>query len=131
MSGIIEYMLSRLLPVTTLAAFVLLSALLQSTSPSTIHPIGILAVFVLFYMLALGVLTFFMFGVSRALTRLPYTHNQKAQLSFKQAYYFATVIALAPVLIIGMRSIGRGGTQDILLVIVFELIACFYIAKRQ
>ena len=124
-------MLSRLLPVTTLAAFVLLSALLQSTSPSTIHPIGILAVFVLFYMLALGVLTFFMFGVSRALTRLPYTHNHKAQLSFKQAYYFATVIALAPVLIIGMRSIGRGGIQDILLVIVFELIACFYIAKRQ
>lgn len=57
-------MLSRILAIVTLAAFVLLSAILQSTSPSTIHPIGILFVLILFYMLVLGVLTFLCIGLA-------------------------------------------------------------------
>lgn len=49
----------------------------------------------------------------------------------QQAYYYATVIALAPVLLVAMRSIGRGTVWDIVLVMVFEVMACFYIAKRK
>lgn len=125
-------MLSRILAIITLVAFVLLSALLQSTSPSTVHPIGILFVFILFYLLALGVLTFFMFGLSKLLNKL----RRKAQpagkaMTFREAYYFASVIALAPVLLVAMRSIGRGGVIDVVLVIAFEIVACFYVAKRR
>lgn len=131
MGDMIEYMLSKILAVITLVAFVLLSALLQSTSPSTIHPLGILTVFILFYLLALGVLTFFMAGLSKLLSKLPYRKEKGRQLTMQQAYYYATVIALAPVLLVAMRSIGRGTVWDIVLVMVFEVMACFYIAKRK
>lgn len=112
----------------TLSAFVLLSALLQSTSPSTIHPLGILLVFVLMYLLALGVLTFFIWGVGRIMASFD---NDRPTQPLARAYYFASVLALAPVMIIGMRSIGHAGVYDVSLVVIFEVIACFYITKRR
>lgn len=125
-------MLSRILAAVTLVAFVLLSALLQSTSPSTIHPIGILIVFILFYLLALGVLTFFMLGVNRALAKVWNKRRAHAKaMGIREAYYYASVVALAPVLLVAMRSIGRGDLVDIALVVAFEIVACFYVAKRH
>ncbi len=125
-------MLSRIVATITLIALVLLSALLQSTSPSTIHPVGILLVFILFYLLVLGVLTFFMFGLSRVLHRLRGQGLSMGEvMTFRQSYYYASVIALAPVLLMAMRSIGRGNAVDVALVVVFELVACFYVTKRR
>lgn len=125
-------MLSRILAIITLVAFVILSALLQSTSPSTIHPIGILIVFILFYLLALGVLTFFMFGLSVGIAKLRRTSQPVGNtMSFRDAYYYASVVALAPVLLVAMRSIGRGDIVDVTLVVAFEVVACFYVAKRH
>ncbi|MCA9336909.1 hypothetical protein KC955_03540 [Candidatus Saccharibacteria bacterium] len=121
-------MLGKVLALITLGAFVLLSALLQSTSPSTIHPLGILLVFVLFYLLALGVLTFFMYGIARALNAF---RRKKQEIRLQQLYYYASVLALAPVMIVGMRSIGHSGLQDVALVILFEIIVCFYVMKRR
>ena len=124
-------MFPKALAIITLVAFVLLSALLQSTTPSTIHPVGILSVFILFYISALGVLTFFMFGLSKLLVRFVYRNRPVQAMPLQQAYYYASVVALAPVLLVGMHSIGRGTVWDIILVIAFEVIACFYIAKRR
>lgn len=127
-------MFSRLLAIITLVAFVLLSALLQSTTPSTIHPVGILCVFVLFYVWALGVLTFFVFAANKLALR--FAGRRKAvqpfrRLTLQGSYYYASVLALAPVLFVGMNSIGRGSVWDIILIVVFEVVACFYITKRQ
>ena len=124
-------MLGKVLAMTTLMAFVLLSALLQSTSPSTIHPLGILVIFVLIYTLALGVLTFFVFGVSRAAGLFTKRARKLQAMSIQRAYYFASVLALAPVMYMGICSIGRTGVYELALIVVFEIIACFYIAKRQ
>ena len=117
-------MLTKSIAIITLVAFVLLSALLQSTTPSTIHPVGILFVFILFYLLAMGLLTFFMFWLSRLLARLSSKSHTLQSMSIKQAYYYGSVIALAPVLLVGMRSIGRGDGWDIILVIIFDVISC-------
>lgn len=124
-------MLKKVMAIITLSAFVLLSALLQSTTPATIHPVGILSVFILFYLLALGVLTFFMSGLGRLFARLQRGGHPVRAMSFQQSYYYASVIALAPVLLVGMHSIGRGTVWDVILVVAFEIIACFYITKRQ
>lgn len=120
-------MLGKVLALITLGAFVILSALLQSTSPSTIHPLGILAVFILLYLLVLGALTFFMFAVARTINSF---RKKKQEIRIQQVYYYASVLALAPVMIIGMRSIGHAGVYDIALILLFEIVACFYIAKR-
>lgn len=126
-------MLGRLVAVSSLVAFVLLVLLLQTTQPATIGPLGILAVFILMYMSALGVLTFLIYWVNRLMIRMTVSLTIKRPLepmSFGRSYYYASVAALAPVMIIGMQSVGDVGFYDLLLVVVFEVIACVYIAKR-
>jgi hypothetical protein len=124
-------MLSKILVLIILVAFVLLSTLIQSTSPATIHPLGILAIFILFYLLALGVLTFLIFGIGRFFNLFDAKVQLSDAITFQRSYYFASVIALAPVLFVGMRSIGRGTVWDVVLILMFEAIAFFYISKRR
>lgn len=121
-------MLGKVLALSTLAAFVLLSALMHSTSPSTIHPIGILAAFILIYMLSLGVLSFFVYSAVNIMGRL---WRRPVKISLKNAYFYASVLALAPVMLIGMRSIGRANVYEVFLVIIFEVVACFYISRQR
>ncbi len=121
-------MLGKVLALSTLLSVVLISTILQSTSPSTIHPLGILVIFVLFYVLALGVLTFLLKIIFTVFSKIQ--KKSPEALSLQQAYYYASVLALAPVMIVGARSIGRSGGYDIILILVFELIACFYISRR-
>lgn len=123
-------MLGKVLAISALSAFVLLSALIQSTSPSTIHPVGILGVFVLIYVLALGVLTFLLYGVGVLVHAYHAKKRTIKEFTLVRAYYFASVLALAPVMLIGARSVGRTGALDVVLIVAFEVLACFYIAKR-
>lgn len=126
-------MLGRLVAITSLVAFTLLVLLLQMTQPASVGPLGILVVFILMYMSVLGALTFLIYGTSRVAARFSSSLTVKRplqQLSFGRAYYYASVVALAPVMLVGMQSVGEVGIYDILLILIFELIACIYIAKR-
>ena len=125
-------MLGKVLATATLVAFVLLSAILQSTSPSTSHPVVILLVFALIYVLALGVLTFLLVSINRAIVSLVPEHKKRvSSMSLERSYYFASVLALAPVLLLGVLSVGHLGIYEIILVVLFEIVACFYIARRK
>lgn len=121
-------MLPRVLLVITLAAFVLLSALLQVTSPATMHPAGILLVYVLLYLLALGILTLFLQGIFRGLHAV--APNVSKKDSFTRAYYLASVLALMFVVAIAMMSIGRLAVFEMVLICFFGIIACVYVSKK-
>ncbi len=89
--------------------------------------------FVLIYVLALGVLTFLLFGLntlSRRLTNRGQAHL-RSTMTLQRAYLYASVLALAPVMIVGMRSIGQAGGYEVALVVIFEVVACFYITKQR
>lgn len=125
-------MLGKVVSLTTLVSFVLLSAILQSTSPSTSHPIVILIVFGLIYVLALGVLTFLLLSINRIIGSFVPEHRQTMmRLELEHIYYYASVLALAPVLLLGVMSVGHLGVYETILIIVFEIVACFYIARRK
>ena len=114
-------------------AVTLLAILLQITAPATIGPMGILLVFILLYVSVLGVLTFLLFGCSRVASKVTATFTRRAiirPLSLRRSYYYSSVLALAPVLFIGMQSVGEVSAYDVLLVALFVGIACIYIAKR-
>ena len=49
---------------------------------------------------------------------------------FKKAYYYSTVIAFAPVVMIAQQSIGGVGFFEFFLILIFEIIACIYVSKR-
>jgi hypothetical protein len=53
-----------------------------------------------------------------------------SSLSFKRSYYFSTVIAAVPIMLIGLQSVGAVGFYEIALVVIFAIIGCLYISKR-
>ena len=126
-------MLGKIVVSSSIVAVVLLVVLLQTTTPATIGPLGILVVFILMYLSVLGLLTFLLFGISKIIHKLSVSFTVKKPLqglTFNRAYYFSSVIALAPIMFVGMQSVAEVGFYDILLVIMFVVIACVYIAKR-
>lgn len=131
--GIVGNMLGRIISVSVVLAVVVLLAILQTTTPSTAGPIGILFVFIFIYMLVLGVLTFLLFWGSKLISKLLQLATQKAPrrpLSLIRSYYFSSILALAPVIFMGMQSVGEVGFYDVILVLLFVGVGCFYVAKR-
>ena len=127
-------MLGKALVISLTAAIMLLIVVLQTTTPATIGPLGVLFVFILMYVSVLCVLTFVLFAVSTLLARVSASMTVKRPLQplrLGKAYYFASVIALAPVMLIGMQSVGEVSFYEVLLIILFIAISCVYIAKRS
>lgn len=128
-----EGMLGKVVIVSVVMAFAALALLLTTTEPAAIGPLGILLVFICMYVSVLGVLTFLLYGGSRVLSKVAGSFTVKRPIQpmvFRRAYYFSSVLALAPVMIVGMQSVGGVGVYELLLIGIFELIACIYIAKR-
>lgn len=126
-------MLGRVIAISSVLAMVALFMLWQNTTPSTIGPLGVLFVFILMYVSVLGVLTFLLFGLNKIIVKLSTSVTVRkpiSRMTLGRSYYFASVIALAPVMIVGMQSVGEVGLYELLLVVLFVGIACIYIAKR-
>jgi len=52
-------------------------------------------------------------------------------MQFRRAYYFSTVLAAAPVMLVGLQSVQSVGIYEVLLVVLFEVVACVYISRRM
>ncbi|MEP6710233.1 MAG: hypothetical protein ABJA64_00755 [Candidatus Saccharibacteria bacterium] len=118
--------------ISALAAIVLLFFLVSMT-PVSAGPLGILVVFICLYILVLGALTFLLWGIHRIIAKLakPFTVRRPIHpISLLHAYYFSSVIALVPVMLVGMQSVGTVSAADVALVLLFAVIGCVYIAKR-
>ena len=121
-------MLEKVLTVASVISFFALLFIMQGTTPSSSHPILILLVFVFIYILALGLLVFFISVGSRLLY---FVSNHRLKIiSARRAYYYSTILALVPVMVLGMKSIGRTSLYDVTLVVAFALVAIFYVYKR-
>lgn len=133
LDGIVKGMLGRVLTISLIMATMLLVILLQTTTPATIGPLGILFVFILMYVSVLCALTFLLYISSRVIARLSSSLTVRRplqRLSLVKSYYFSSVVALAPVMLVGMQSVAEVGFYDVALVISFVVISCVYIAKR-
>lgn len=126
-------MLQKIIAVMTVFSLCLLIFMVSVTTPATAGPFGLLVIFISAYLACLGLISFFLYGVSRvwayatagiALRRRP------TVFSFRRAYYFSTVLAAAPVMLIWLQSVGSVGIYEFLLVVIFEVIGCLYVAKR-
>ncbi|MGK2896769.1 MAG: hypothetical protein ACSLEY_04200 [Candidatus Saccharimonadales bacterium] len=127
-------MISKVIGSITVAAVVLLFLVLNTTSPSSAGPVGILAVFFLLYISLTGLLTSVVVIMNRIVVKISSsvrTRKPIGQLSWRRAYYIASVVALGPVMLIGMGSVGRAGMAELLLVTIFVCIGLFYVEKRS
>lgn len=128
-----ERMLGRSIAISGVVAVVILIITLQLTTPSTIGPLGLLFVFILLYVAILSMLTFLLYLANRVIVRMGQTMTVRRplrSLTLQRAYYYGSVISLAPVMLIGMQSVGVVGIYEVLLIVVFTALTCVYIAKR-
>lgn len=128
-----EDMLNRVIAASTVISIIILVIILNGTQPSAVGPLGILIVFILMYVSVLSVLTFFLYVVTRFISKIAAHFTVKKPLrplSIGRSYYFSSVVSLAPVMLIGMQSVGQVEIYDVLLIILFVVIACVYISKR-
>lgn len=126
-------MLEKIVAASTIVSLCLLALLLNITSPTSIGPFGILVVFIFGYVSSLGVVAYFLYIVSRFIAHISLVFTVKkpiAPMTFKIAYYYSTVLAAAPIMLIGLQSVGAVGFYEVVLVILFTFIGCVYITKR-
>lgn len=126
-------MLQQIILIISFISLCLLIALLTLTTPADAGPFGLLAIFVTAYLSFLGAISFFLYGANhllRLVTTSMTLRKPIQSLSFRRAYYYATALALAPVMLMGLQSVRSIGIQELLLVLTFEVIACLYISRR-
>ena len=85
--------------------------IINMTTPSGIGPFGVLL---------------FLFSI----LHVPNPRDGSKNRQDIKLYYFSSVLALAPVILLGIQSIGGIKLFDICLVVIFEVIACLYVYKR-
>ena len=129
-------MFAKIITFMTLVATVLLIFVITSYSPSQAGPGGILTVFFLLYVMFVGLFTALIrwsSWIMRQLQRWVKFGRVRAsrELSTQKAYYLASVVALAPVMLVGIGSVGSLHWYEVVLVGLFVAIGYFYIEKRS
>jgi len=126
-------MLQRVIAIITVASLCLLTLMLVTTTPASAGPFGLLLIFISAYISSLGLVSYFLYGISRVIVYASAGFTLRRPLHpmpFRRAYYYSTVLAAAPVMLIGLQSVGAIGVYEFLLVVLFEVIGCVYITKR-
>ena len=133
MEGIIFNMFIRLSLFTGLVSTGLLLFIMTTYEPSSVGAPGILAVFFLGYLVILCTLSIFIWMLVYFIGRFRSEikiFERIQQLSIREIYYYSSVLALAPIIIVSLRSVGEVSFYEISLVVLFEILGCLYVAKR-
>lgn len=130
-------MFGKILTVVTLAAAILLLGFVSAYSPSKTGPGGILAVFFLLYLVFVGITTGIIYWSNRV-WRIFGQHVRLKRMvpanwphSLLKSYYMASIVAMAPIILIAIRSVGEVHWYEIALIIAMIIIGIFYIQKRM
>lgn len=126
-------MIKTLITIISLASFCLLLVLLNVTTPQTAGPLGILVIFIFAYLSLVGFFTYFLRIAGLVVTRLASLFIPRKpieELSFRRSYYYSTVVASGPIMIVGLLSVGSVGIYEVLLIAIFITIGCLYVSKR-
>lgn len=125
-------MYKRFVEIISLLSLIALFVFFNQSSPSSIGPTGLLIVFLLIYVGSVGLIADFIYYGSRAIIYYPskLRANKYARISFKQSYYYSSVISMAPVILLALNSIGSVDFYEIALTVTFVVLGCFFVAKR-
>lgn len=109
-------------------ALVAAIAIMQLTAPATIHPIGLLVFFLCLYVFMLGLIAYMVYFGQSLLKR--YFFKRQPALTFWRSTQLASVAALAPIMLLAMRTVSTVTVLDVMFVGLFVAVALFYVIKR-
>lgn len=137
LGGIVDMMFGRILTVVTVVAAVLLLTFVNISSPSTTGPGGILAVFFLLYLVLVGLITWIIYGTNKLWSIVDARARSRRLVpanwprSLLKSYYMASIVALAPIILIAIGSVGDVHWYELGLVAMLVTIGIFYVQKRM
>ena len=115
-----------------LSLFILIY-ILGFTTPTQIGAVGVLVVFLLFYVVSTITATYFVYIANRIVLQLFFADvvNIKSKsMSLKKAYYFGSVFALGPVMMISLQSVGGVGLWSFVLVCFLLILGSLYVSRQ-
>ena len=126
-------MLGKILIAVAILSGMALFVTINTTVPASAGAIGVLAVFVLTYLFLLSLCSFMIYGISKGVSFFVRSfsdgHPQQT-MSLHRAYYFSTIVALAPVIVMSMQSVGEVGVYELGLIGLLVGLGCLYVTKR-
>lgn len=109
-----------------LLSFIMLVCILNRTNPLDVGPAGILLIFGVAYVFIASI-----FYLLLTLVLIVLANVLKIGVgSKKKLYYVASILALAPIFLLALNSIGQLEVKDFILVVALVGVACFYAVKR-
>ncbi len=120
----LELVATYLLPVVWL---MVLMVVFNATSPLKSGPLSVLLVFILLYLLVSSTLYMAVFSIMGILKMLSLAKPMPKRL----VYYLVSVVALGPVFILALNTLGQLDPKDIVLVVVLLALGCFYVLRRS
>lgn len=103
--------------------------IMNLTTPATIHPFGLLVFFVCVYAVVLGLMTSLLYLSQQVFRKI--SNKRQADTSLVAAYEYATIVALGPVILLALQTVGELQLIDVVFTTIFVLLGCFYVSKRR
>lgn len=126
-------MFAKILLFVGVVAVAILGYVLTTMSPVDAGATGVLAVFLLSYILSVVVLTFLFYVIHKIILKLLFsdrTGHVSDEVSLRRAYYYSSILALGPVILVSLRSVGKVGVGELVLIAALLLIGCLYISRQ-
>lgn len=125
-------MIKKILALLGVIASVLAVAILNFTTPSVNGAAVVLLFFIVTYVALVAGFTFFIYWLSLLFGKLVRKDKKPTPDSstFRRSYYYASVFALAPVIVISMKSVGRSGAMEWMLVAFFLILGYVYVSRQ-
>lgn len=126
-------MFSRILAAIGVGAAVGLVYVLQTSTPTEAGAVGVLTVFLLLYVTLVSSLAFFMYFAYKVILKLFFGDLERRTTSgfgLKKSYYYASILALGPVMLISLHSVGKGGVMELFLVVALLALGCVYVSRQ-
>lgn len=122
----------KIVALVGIVAILAVMVLLSLTNPTTAGPLGILMFFVGTYVFFMCLFYVLLLTFKNTVVRFVGEGRRVVVESIPRIklYYYSTVTALVPVIFLGMQSVGDVGIFEVILLGLFEVLACFFIHKR-
>ena len=119
---------SKLFLFAATGSVLVLAYLITFYAPVDIGAFGILAVFLLMYVFFTSLSTLILQQARMAISK---SRNLRGDsVSYRISYYYASVIALAPLLMLSLMSVGRMSLTSFLMVLSLVGIVSLYISRQ-
>ena len=114
-------MFNRLMILLSLVAVIIILAMINLTTPTSVGPLGVLVFFTMIYVVIYGVVNLIVVAFMKA--------NGKKGGEKKNRYYSA-MISFGPIMLLLIQSFGSLCVITVAMVMVFVALGCFVINKR-